>query len=68
MKRISDKKRKEVRETKAARRANIELGVLCEFCGVETAEVKQVHEDECKRRKRAHDQRRRTAMQGVVLI
>jgi len=37
LKRISDKKRKEVRETKASRRANIELGVLCEFCGVETA-------------------------------
>jgi len=37
LKRISDKKRKEVRETKTARRANIELGVPCEFCGVQRA-------------------------------
>ena len=42
--------------------------VIAERHGVTNAEVKQVHEDECKRRKRAHDQRRRTAMQGVVLI
>jgi hypothetical protein len=37
LKRISDKKWKEVRETKASRHANIELGVTCEFCGREPA-------------------------------
>jgi len=42
--------------------------VIAERHGVTRAEVKQVHEDECQRRKRAHDQRRRAAMQGVVLI
>jgi len=42
--------------------------VIAERHGVTRADVKQVHEDERKRRKRAHDQRRRAAMQGVVLI
>lgn len=36
--------------------------------GVTVADVRQVHEDERKRRAKAHDQRRRAAMQGVVLI
>jgi len=42
--------------------------VIAERHGVTRDDVKQVHEDECQRRKRAHDQRRRAAMQGVVLI